>query len=118
MVRAFVLFLLTVSVGKLPNVIYTLVTGEYSSFTQALFAGAVPYFIPPVVGFLMFWKPDGMLRMPRVAAPPSDDRIQLNLEEVAISLLGLYWLVLGVIDTLYQLEIGRASCRERVCQYV
>src|SRR3546814_2216127 len=62
MVRAFGLFLLTVSVGKLPNVIYTLVTGEYSSFTQALFAGAVPYFIPPVVGFLMFWKPDGMLR--------------------------------------------------------
>src|SRR3546814_6676452 len=54
----------------------------------------------------MFWKPDGMLRMPRVAAPPSDDRIQLNLEEVAISLLGLYWLVLGVIDTLYQLAWG------------
>ncbi|MDP1696698.1 MAG: hypothetical protein Q8L45_02760 [Xanthomonadaceae bacterium] len=106
MVRGFGLFLLAASVGKLPNVIYTLVTGEYSSFTHAFFAGAVPYFIPPVVGLLLFWNPDGMLRMPRAAAPPSDDRMQLNLEEVAISLLGMYWLVLGVIDTLYQLAWG------------
>lgn len=106
MVRAFGLFLLVQSVATLPNVILRLVTGAYSSFVEVFFASAVPYFIPPVVGLLMFWNPDGMLRMPRAAAPPSDDRTQLNLEEVAVSLLGLYWLVLGVIDTLYQLAWG------------
>ena len=106
MVRAFGLFLFARSVGTIPNVILRLVTGTYSSFVEVFFAGAVPFFIPPVVGLLMLWNPDGMLRMPRAAAPPSDDRVQVNLEEVAISLLGMYWLVLGVIDMLYQLAWG------------
>lgn len=106
MVRAFGLFLLVQSVATLPNVILRLVTGTYTSFASVFFAVAVPFFIPPVVGLLLFWNPDGMLRMPRAAAPPSNDRMQLNLEEVAISLLGMYWLVLGVIDMLYQLAWG------------
>lgn len=104
MVRAFGLFLLAESVGTLPKVIYTLVTGEYSTFTEVFFAGVLPYFIPPVVGVLMFWNPDGMLRTPRAQANKvADDGLRVDFELLAISLVGLYWLVFGAINSFSQI---------------
>src|SRR3990167_6113942 len=95
MVRAFGLFLFVQSVASLPNVVLRLVSGTNSSFVAVFFAGALPFIIPPVAGLLMFWNPDGMLRMPRNAAEPDGRSASLNIEVVAISLLGLYWLVMG-----------------------
>lgn len=106
MVRAFGLFLLTQSAASLPRVILQLVTGNYSSFVEIFFSAALPFFIPPIVGLLMLWNPDGMLRMSRDVVEHDEPNAGLNIEVVAISLLGLYWLVLGMIDTVYQLSWG------------
>lgn len=106
MVRAFGLLLFVQSVASLPNVVLRLVSGAHSSFVEVFFAGALPFIIPPVAGLLMFWNPDGVLRMQRNAVEPDGRVASLNIEVVAISLLGLYWLVMGAIDTIYQFSWG------------
>lgn len=106
LVRAFGLFLCVQTISALPKVIYTLAASGHGNFVAVFFLGFLPYVIPPIIGMLLFWNPDVIFRDSQRDDVPLTQFNSPQVETVAITLLGLYYVINGIIDFIFQASLA------------